>query len=76
MIKGQKKWVSLLEIVINISFGYIIAVIMQIILFPLFGIEVSMVANLKLAAIFTVVSIGRSYIFRRIFNWIYMKGYL
>lgn len=73
---SQKKWVSFLEIVINISCGYFLAVIMQMILFPMFGVEISMAANFELAAIFTVVSILRSYVFRRIFNWIHVKGYL
>ncbi|MBM3619006.1 MAG: hypothetical protein FJX23_10755, partial [Alphaproteobacteria bacterium] len=41
----------------------------QVIVYPLFNMDVSMTTNLALTAIFTGVSIARGYCVRRLFNW-------
>lgn len=66
---GQTRLMSLIESVINIGIGYGVALIAQIIVFPWFGIVVSLRDNLLIGACFTVVSIVRSYAVRRVFNW-------
>ena len=73
--KGQKRLTSLTETIINLSVGYLLAVFVQILIFPLWGIEVSIAANFHLAAIFAVISLVRTYLVRRFFNWIHMKGH-
>ena len=40
---------------------------MQLI-FPIFGLQTTLAQNLKLGLIFTIVSIGRSYALRRLFE--------
>lgn len=65
---SQSRLGSLTEAVINVVVGYGIAVLTQIFVFPWFGIHASVETNLVLGAIFTVVSLARSYALRRIFN--------
>ena len=64
----QSRWMSLLEAVTNIAVGYGVAVLTQVLVFPLFGLRVSLGENLGIGAVFTVVSLVRSFALRRIFN--------
>lgn len=66
----QSKAMSLVESVANVAAGFVVALAVQIAVFPLFGLSVSLHDNLAISAIFTVVSIIRSYILRRVFNYI------
>jgi hypothetical protein len=61
---------SLVEALINVAVGFGLAVLTQMMIFPLFGLGVSLVQNLQIGAIFTAVSILRSYALRRLFEWI------
>lgn len=70
---GQKKKQSLAEAAINAAAGYAVAVMAQVYIFPIFGIHVGIIENLQIGAWFSVVSIARSYILRRIFNRITHK---
>lgn len=72
-IHGQSKSMSLLETVLNVLIGYMIAVTAQIIIFPWFGIMVDLNTNLKIGMLFTVVSIVRGYALRRFFNWVFVR---
>jgi len=40
----------------------------QVLVFPVFGLQASLADNLLIGAVFTVVSIGRSYLLRRVFE--------
>jgi hypothetical protein len=51
-----------------VAVGYGVALLSQIILFPLFDIYVSMKTNIWIGAWFTVISLARSYFLRRIFT--------
>lgn len=64
----QSRRMSFLESLINVAVGYGVAVTAQIAVFPLFGLEVSLSDNLVIGAIFTGISILRSYALRRIFE--------
>lgn len=64
----QSRAQSAVEAVANVAIGYGVAVAAQVVLFPLFGIDVSMQTNLAIGAAFTVVSLVRSYVVRRLFN--------
>jgi hypothetical protein len=65
---NQTKLESLLESLVNILIGYTVALVSQILVFPLFDIHVPMSANLWISAWFTVISLVRSYVIRRWFN--------
>lgn len=71
----QKKSHSLIESLINVLIGYFIALAAQLIIFPRFGIHISMSDNLMIGALFTIVSIVRSYALRRLFNRITVKAH-
>ena len=66
----QSKKMSLIETVLSVLIGYIVALLSQIVVFPLFDIEVSLIDNLLIGLLFTVISIIRGYYIRRLFNWI------
>lgn len=65
---SQSRRASALESVINVLVGYSVAVLAQIAIFPLFGMEVDLADNLAIGALFTVISLVRSYCLRRLFN--------
>ncbi len=64
----QTKIGSLIESLMNIAIGYFVALLSQIILFPLFDIHISLATNLWIGAWFTLISLIRSYVIRRWFN--------
>jgi hypothetical protein len=70
---GQSKRGSLAESLVNIAVGYGVAFLTQMLIFPWFGIHATTVQNLKIGAIFTVVSLIRSYLLRRAFNLFQIK---
>ena len=65
---SQSRALSLAESCANIVVGYTAAVGVQILVFPWFGIHASIGDNLAIGAIFTGVSLARSYGLRRVFN--------
>lgn len=64
----QSKLESLIESVITVGSGLIDAVIIQLLIFPLYDIEITLFENIQLATIFTSISIIRIYIIRRYFS--------
>lgn len=64
----QSRAMSLVESLTNVAVGYGIAVLTQIVVFPLFGLTTTLAENMAMGAIFTVVSIARSYTLRRLFE--------
>lgn len=64
----QSRWLSFVEAVTNIVVGYGLAVLTQIIVFPLFGLHASLGENLLIGGLFTSISLARSYVLRRLFN--------
>ena len=69
----QSRLMSLVESIANVLVGYGVAVITQILIFPVFGLHTTLAQNLKMGAIFTVVSIARSFALRRMFEAIRMR---
>lgn len=64
----QSKRQSALEVCCSTAFGFLLAYGSQLLIFPFYGIHVSHATNFQIVAWFTLISILRSYIFRRIFN--------
>lgn len=64
----QSKKYSLLEAIANTATGYAIALIVQYSVFPLFGIHIPASSHIAIASIFTMTSLIRSYVIRRVFN--------
>lgn len=64
----QSRTMSLVEAVANVVVGYGVAVVTQILIFPVFGLQTTLAQNLEMGAVFTIVSLGRSYALRRLFE--------
>lgn len=65
-----KRW-SAVESVVNMASGLLLSIyVVQPIVFQQYGVTFSDGQNITIAVIFTVVSLVRGYITRRIFNWI------
>ncbi len=65
---NQSKLGSLYESAINIAIGAVVALLSQLIVFPMFGIDVPLSANIGIMMWFTLISVIRSYVIRRWFN--------
>lgn len=59
---------NLIESCIDIGSGFILALLIQIYVFPLFGLYPTVLVGIKIALIFTFVSILRSWFWRTIFK--------
>jgi putative flippase GtrA len=64
----QSKSHSFIESIVNVLVGYSVAVASQIVIFPMFGVDIPLASNLIMALWFTVISVVRSYILRRFFT--------
>jgi hypothetical protein len=72
----QTRKASLAESLMNVAIGYGVALASQIIVFPWFGIIIPLSSNILIGIIFTVVSIGRSFALRRLFETLRVRGVL
>lgn len=70
----QTRKASFAEIVLSTAIGYIIACLTQIVVFPWFGLYVPLGSTLVIGAIFTIVSIARGYVVRRLFEHLRVTG--
>jgi len=59
---------SLIESFIDVGSGFILAILIQLLIFPLFGLYPTILDSMGIALIFTVVSITRSWIWRLVFT--------
>lgn len=66
MIQSKKH--SLIESMTNVAIGYSVALVSQIIIFPVFDIHILLHENMLIGAWFTAISIARSYVVRRYFT--------
>ena len=70
----QPRAMSWVESTTNVVIGYAIAVLTQVLVFPLFGLQASLRENLAIGGVFAAVSIFRSYTVRRLFEGIRMRS--
>ena len=64
----QSKKQSLIETLTSVFVGWLIGVILNMLVLPLFDYNVSLTDGVLISIIFTAVSVIRSYIIRRWFN--------
>ena len=69
----QTKKISLIESLVNVVIGYGIAIVSQLIIFPVFGIDIPLSDNFIIGLWFTLISLIRSYVIRR---WFTVKVYV
>ena len=70
----QSWTLSLLEAATNVTVGYAIAVLTQIVVFSLFGLVATLDEHLAIGFVFVGVSLARSYLLRRLFEWLGKRG--
>ena len=70
----QSRLMSLVESIANVIVGYGVAVVTQILIFPIFGLHTTLAQNLQMGLLFTGVSIIRSFLLRRLFETIRVAG--
>lgn len=64
----QTKRQSLIETLTNVAIGYLVSLIANLIVLPLFNYNISLIDGIYISIIFTVISIIRGYLVRRYFN--------
>jgi len=69
----QSRTMSLVEAIANVVVGYGVAVVTQILIFPIFGLQTTLAQNLKMGAMFSAVSVIRSFALRRAFEAIKVR---
>jgi hypothetical protein len=70
----QSRRMSLVEAIANVAVGFAVALLTQIIVFPLFDLEVTIGENLAIGGLFTLASICRSFVLRRVFEAIRFRS--
>lgn len=63
----QSRAGSRAEAAANVVVGYALAGLVQLLVFPVFGLQPTLAQNLKIGLIFTAASLLRSYAIRRFF---------
>ena len=71
----MQSWrMALAEATTNVAVGFVFAIGVQTAVFPLVGLRVTFGENLLIGTAFTVASVIRSYVLRRIFERIRIGG--
>ena len=68
LTSGQSRTMSFVESITNVGVGFLVAVLTQMAIFPVMELQVSIGDNLLIGAIFTAVSIVRTFTLRRLFE--------
>ncbi len=69
----QKPLHSLIEAVVNTASGFVLSMLAVVYVFPLIGVTMDLRQNFMATGVMTVVSVVRSYAWRRVFNWLHGK---
>jgi hypothetical protein len=64
----QSKKMSLIESLINVTVGYLVAVGANYIVLPMFGYMVNVADSFYIGLVFMAIAMIRSYLLRRLFN--------
>lgn len=70
---SQSRKGSVVEAMTNTAIGYGINFTANLLIFPLFGMHISLANNFVMGLIYTAISIARSYVLRRVFNGFTVK---
>jgi len=64
----QSRKGSMIEAWVNVAIGYGINFAANATILPVFGFNITLMQNLQIGVLFTVISVARSYMVRRYFN--------
>ena len=74
-MSSQTRSMSLVESAANTGAGFLVSLVLQISLFSLMAIETTTLQNLLMSGVFTVASLVRGYLMRRLFlHWEEVRG--
>ena len=65
----QSRRRSAVEAIMNVIIGYMVAVFANLIVLPMFGYNVTLSDGTAIGLAFTIISLIRSYVIRRVFNY-------
>jgi hypothetical protein len=66
---SQTRSMSLIESIANTAAGFLVSLLIQLCLFSWMSIETTTGQNLTLSGVFTLASLVRGYLMRRLFVW-------
>lgn len=72
----QSRAHSLLEASANTASGFLVSLVASFVVFPALGMATTASQNFLAVAAFTFISILRSYVWRRVFNYLHSSGKL
>ena len=68
-MSSQTRSMSLVESIANTGAGFLVSLLIQITLFSIMAIETTTTQNLTMSGVFTLASLVRGYLMRRVFIW-------
>ena len=72
--KGQSKTMSFVESIVSVLAGYIITVLIQFWLYPVFGIDIPANSALLISVIIVFAAFVKNFTLRRFFNFVHVHG--
>ncbi|GAB1257774.1 hypothetical protein NBRC116494_22760 [Aurantivibrio plasticivorans] len=73
---GQSHFMSVVESTVSVLAGYLLNVLIQFLVYPLFGIEVAIQHAFIIAIIITGLAFVKNYSVRRLFNRIHVNQHV
>ncbi len=71
---GQSHRMSILESTVSVIAGYLLNVLIQFLLYPLFGIAVEVEQAFVISLFITGLAFVKNYSVRRLFNLLHLRG--
>lgn len=74
MSTGQSRKMSVVETTISVAIGYVLTVLIQYIVYPLFGISVPAREAFAISALIVLIAFVKNFTVRRVFNLLHVKN--
>ena len=71
---AQTRGQSAVETVVGTAVGLLVSVAANMLVLPIFGFHPRLDEAGLIGLVFTAVSVARSYLMRRLFNWLEVRG--
>jgi hypothetical protein len=73
-MKAQTRLMSFIEAWSNVAVGFVINLFANLLILPLFGLQVTLSDALGIGLVFTIISVIRSYLLRRFYERLRLRG--
>ena len=71
---GKNRKMSLIESTVSVIAGYILTVLIQYFLYPVFGIQIPAKEALLISVLIVLIAFVKNFGVRRLFNFLHVKG--